>query len=401
MKKLWIMVALLAVMMFVMPAMATTTTSYPDQAISGGYPAGHFDDVYDLTTGDIVLTATYDGTGMVDDFGGNAHAWAELGVRSLGSSADFNPDWRDTYVYGTKIVDLLTDKNIRVGEVEVSGNGQNLYVTYRITEAGWAMKKTHLAVEDAIGSIPQTKKGDPKPNKFEFSTHHKPAATEYTYEVDTTQSSPTTTLYIAAEAELVQMADGHKDGKGKSWADGDDFSGKKWATYFTYKPTVVPVAGSGVWLATDYEWIANTFDPDPVGGPTLDLDDKLILQRMGGQGEGAYDMPSVPTVPGNNHRIWWDRDGVDPWQNPATANTGGIYPVIITLHATSDTTGTAYMNIRELDQGFETDSNWNTIELTPAGMTFTGDMKHLQVFYGLYGYGTTHSATFSDITVTQ
>ncbi|RZN33441.1 MAG: hypothetical protein EFT35_10680 [Methanophagales archaeon ANME-1-THS] len=59
------------------------------------------------------------------------------------------------------------------------------------------------------------------------------------------------------------------------------------------------------------------------------------------------------------------------------------------------------MNIRGLDQGFETDGNWNTIELTPAGMTFTGDVKHLQVFYGLYGYGATHSVSFTGITVTQ
>jgi hypothetical protein len=34
-------------------------------------------------------------------------------------------------------------------------------------------------------------------------------------------------------------------------------------------------------------------------------------------------------------------------------------------------------------------------------MTFTGDMTNLQVFYGLSGYGATHSVTFSNITVTQ
>jgi hypothetical protein len=165
-----------------------------------------------------------------------------------------------------------------------------------------------------------------------------------------------------------------------------------------FNPTWM-VEGSGVWLATDYDWSANTFDPDPAGAPTLDLDDKLILQKAGGQGESAYNLPSTPPAPGNNHRIWWDRDGVDPWQNPATANTGGFYQVIITLQATGDTAGTAYMNIRSLDQGFETDGNWNTIELTPAGMTFTGDMKHLQLFYGLYGYGATHSVAFNDISV--
>lgn len=90
-----------------------------------------------------------------------------------------------------------------------------------------------------------------------------------------------------------------------------------------------------------------------------------------------------------------------PWQNPATANTGGLYQIEIHLHATSDTQGTAYIKIRNLSQGFETDGNWSTIELMPAGMTFTGDMQQLVVFYGLYGYGATHSVEFSDIIVTQ
>jgi hypothetical protein len=34
-------------------------------------------------------------------------------------------------------------------------------------------------------------------------------------------------------------------------------------------------------------------------------------------------------------------------------------------------------------------------------MTFTGDMTNLVVFYGLYGYGATHTADFESITVTQ
>ncbi len=168
-----------------------------------------------------------------------------------------------------------------------------------------------------------------------------------------------------------------------------------------------PTSETGIWLATDFDelWEGsipvahNTFDPDPPGSPTLDLDDKLILQKVGGQGEGAYDLPLTPPAPGNNHRVWWDRDGVGPFQNDETANTDGIYEVVITLHATGATSGTAYMTINGLDQGFETDGNWNTIELTPAGMTFTGDMTKMQVFYGLYGYGATHNVSFNDITV--
>jgi len=181
-----------------------------------------------------------------------------------------------------------------------------------------------------------------------------------------------------------------------AWAE----LGVRSACYGDFNPTF-GVEGAGVWLATDHdEWqTLNTFDPDPPGSPTLDLDDKLILQKAGGHGEGDYNLPSPPPNPWANHRVWWDRDGVDPWQNDETANTGGIYNIEITLHATSDTSGEAYMTINGLAQGFETDGNWNTIELTPAGMTFSGDMEHLQVFYGLYGYGATHTVVFEDITV--
>lgn len=241
------------------PALTGFAKTYSNVTLSGGFQVGHFNDWWDLTAGDITLSFTYDATGLVDDFGGNAHAWAEIGLRSP-CYGDFNPTW---------------------------------------------------------------------------------------------------------------MAE-----------------------------------GAGVWLATDYEWSVNTFNPDPVGSPTLDLDDKLILQKGGGNGEGSYDLPSPPPNAGNNHRIWFDRDGVDQWQaasplavNGANYNTNGIYQIVITLHANDATSGTAYMSINGLDQGFETNGNWNTMELTPAGMTFTGDMTHLQVFYGLYGYGAIHTVSFTDITV--
>lgn len=237
-----------------------TTKNYGDLVISGGFQADHFDDVWDITKGDLVLSFTYDANGMVDDFGGSAHAWAELGVRTVGYP-DFNPTW--------------------------------------MTE------------------------------------------------------------------------------------------------------------GAGVWLATDYDWAANTFDPDPIGSPTLDIDDKLILQKGGGMGEGSYNLPSTPPNPWANHAVWFDRDGVDGYQaamwgaiDEVTYNTEGTYDIVITLHATSATTGTAYMTINGEPQGFYV-PGWHPgpADLMPAGMTFTGDMKKMQVFYGIYGYGATHVAEFTDITV--
>jgi len=206
-------------------------------------------------------------------------------------------------------------------------------------------------------------------------------------------------LKIAATVDLNGMVD---DSGAHAWSE----LGARAVGYGDFNPTW-DAEGAGVWLATDYDWTANTFAPDPVGSPTLDMDDKLILQKAGGHGEGDYNLPSAPPAPGNNHRVWFDRDGVDEWQddsplavNGGTYNTGGIYDVVITMQNTDATSGTALMTINGLDQGFETDGNWNTMELTPAGMTFTGDMAQMEVFYGLYGYGATHSVVFRDITVT-
>lgn len=232
---------------------------YEDQTLTGGFQANHFQELWDLTLCDMTVQFEADMTGMVDDLGGNAHAWTALGIRTLGYP-DFNPTW---------------------------------------------------------------------------------------------------------------MAE-----------------------------------GAGVWMASDYHWAANTFDPDPIGAPTQDIDDKFILQKGGGMGEGAYNLPDSPLNPGANHRVWFDRDGVDQWQalNPlavsgGTYNTNGTYDIVLTLHADDLGSGTAFMTINGLYQGFETDGNWNTMELTPAGMTFTGDMDSMQLFFGMYGYGATHTVIFEDIIV--
>ncbi len=243
----------------IMPIAAEETImNYSDISLSGGFQAGNFEEVWDITKSDLVLTFTVDLNGMVDDSG--AHAWSEFGVRTVGYG-NFNPTW----------------------EVE----------------------------------------------------------------------------------------------------------------------------GAGVWLATDYDWSANTFDPDPLGIPTLDLDDKLILQKAGGCGEGDYNLPSIPPNPLANHAVWFDRDGVDQWQalnwgaiDNVTYNTGGTYDVIITLHSTSDTSGEAYMTINGRPQGFYV-PNWHSgpADLMPAGMTFTGDMKQMQAFYGLYGDGAVHTVSFENIEI--
>ncbi|MBN2088859.1 T9SS type A sorting domain-containing protein [candidate division KSB1 bacterium] len=164
-----------------------------------------------------------------------------------------------------------------------------------------------------------------------------------------------------------------------------------------------PAAGHGVWLATDYDWTPNTFAPDVV--PTQDIDDKFILQKVAGQGEGSYNI----NFGGNqwlNYGIWFDRDGVDQWQatnwgmiDGKTYNTNGIYSICIHLHANHSMQGTAMMTVNGVQQGFYDTWRNGPPHHWPSGVSFVGDMTKMQVFYGLYGYGATHSVTFSDIEV--
>lgn len=372
---------------------------YGDVVLSGGFESDHFGDVWDLTAGDIVITFTYDGTGLVDDAG--AHAWSELGVRSLGSNGvDFSPYWRYAYPDVVKKPLFATCQDVVVGEVLFEFNQETgvIYLTYNMFGER-LLTSTQTIVVDDLSAVPSTSSGNPMPFKFPYCTDHEPAVTEFTYEIDASAWSGEyrPMLYVVAHAVVVNPDGTVIEG---AWASKNDFpDANNWANYFWVKPKTF--GGSGVWLSTDYDWTVDTFDPDPEGFPTQDLDDKLILQRKSGEGEGAYDLPHSPVDPMANYRIWWDRDGVDPWQNDETANTGGRYEVEIRLHATSDTTGTAYMRVWGLDQGFEEDDIWGSIECTPAGMTWSGDMHHLLVFYSLYGYGATHEVIFEDILVTQ
>ncbi|MDD1648685.1 MAG: hypothetical protein LUQ42_05310, partial [Methanomicrobiales archaeon] len=167
MKRILVAGLMLALLVCAVPAMGAT---YPDQTLSGGYQAGHFNDVWDLTAGDMTLSFTYDGNGLVDDAG--THAWSELGVRSVGSG-DFNPMLT---VYWTKTIDLFAGQNIDVGNVMIQRVGNLLYITY-VTSDNWALTETHLAVGtiDVNGvctGITQTKKGNPIPGQFPYNMIH-------------------------------------------------------------------------------------------------------------------------------------------------------------------------------------------------------------------------------------
>lgn len=195
------------------------------------------------------------------------------------------------------------------------------------------------------------------------------------------------------------------------------------------------VSDSDTWLDSDGFTERGNPNPDEI----QDLDDKHALQSSGGRGERDYDVllsdPNIVLDPPigsfSNYGIWYDRDGVDPWQDndPTTGgvsvpwgqqdgrktyNTGGVYLITITYHAISDDLGVMFATINgdaygevepeEIDvpvpQGFVRNQD-GTYQHYPAGLSFKGDMKHMQVFAGIWAPNTPSEHDYGDIIITQ
>lgn len=166
------------------------------------------------------------------------------------------------------------------------------------------------------------------------------------------------------------------------------------------------------WLGpdNDYEW-----DPTHPGlDPAQDGDDKHSLAATSGVGEWHYDVEDADGVFGydagwdtvlpmfgshDNHGLWYDRTGVDKWQatswensgiNAGRINTEGKYDIVITYHAIDAGMGVMFATVNGVQQGFYKPS-WHggglgEADRYPAGISFKGDMKQMQVFAGSFAY---------------
>jgi hypothetical protein len=151
-------------------------------------------------------------------------------------------------------VTLWAGQHIDAGTVTVATDGENLIVTYNVTEP-WGLKETHLYV----GTEPPSKMA---PGRFPYKHEHLDGATvdEYVIPLSDLDVGCDDTLYIAAHAALdsdepgyggeTGWGEGQPSGKGWSmyfsvtitcgcempcetaWAAGEDFPGNNWATYF-------------------------------------------------------------------------------------------------------------------------------------------------------------------------
>ena len=137
-------------------------------------------------------------------------------------------------------------KHIPVGELTVTveevGGVDSLVVTYTITDSEWELLETHLYV----GITPPTKSA---PGRFPYGPEHVYILSPGIYVIPLADFGVTTTLYIAAQAEVRKQEVDPDTGEpmvdpdtGEPiyqeetvWADGTQIrTGKNWAMYFEF-----------------------------------------------------------------------------------------------------------------------------------------------------------------------
>jgi len=156
-----------------------------------------------------------------------------------------------------KEINLIAGQNTVAGNVTVTNDEENLYITYN-TSDDWQINRTHLYV----GKIAPTKSA---PGRFPYKHESLGGVVKDYYEIPLNEFEVNLgdVVYIAAHADLVK---GKKEEGG--WAEGTEISpGKDWAMYFDYQLLEIEGIAAQI-LATQelgkqyFEQLNSQNDPD-------------------------------------------------------------------------------------------------------------------------------------------
>jgi len=155
-----------------------------------------------------------------------------LGLLAFGGSATAE-------ICGTpQVVTLFAGQTIEAGNLTVSNDATNLYITYTSADPWW-LAETHLHVADSLAGIPQTRKGNPVPGNFQYSRTYDPLVREDTHTIPKSDLSldDNNSVIVAGHAVVVQLdASGDLIASETGWGDGKRFVDRgSWATYFSYQ----------------------------------------------------------------------------------------------------------------------------------------------------------------------
>ena len=104
------------------------------------------------------------------------------------------------------IVDLMAGQNYDAGQVEVSDDGEHIYVKID-TEDGWELKQTHVHVARNLEGFPN-EGNNPPPGRFDYKKEHNPPVSEYTYKIKNSWDSGNVLIAVHADVCKTSLVSG-------------------------------------------------------------------------------------------------------------------------------------------------------------------------------------------------
>jgi len=216
-------------------------------------------------------------------------------------------------------------KAMDVGEVTITNDATNLIVTIVVDTGPWQLAESHVHLAEAVEDIPQTKKGNARPGKFDYcetdpqATFVSPTQHVYTIPLsdigDGVASGSGDAIVVAVHTaieyvEIVEVPGAEPEEilhEETAWGQGEEISeGADWAMYIDYVLAMPDLVGSDIALGTDpipanthlnFDYtVANIAGEGPAGDSVFDVlgylssDDVLdagdfkILGYAGGSG---------------------------------------------------------------------------------------------------------------------
>jgi hypothetical protein len=131
------------------------------------------------------------------------------------------------------VIDINAGQHYLSGNVTISNDLQNLFVTYNANE-DWNFKELHLFVGD-YEDVP-TRNGNPVPGRFPYKVSFNQLTTTYTFtiplsEVETDANGCFT---VAAHSSMRRIGVNGGNQTETGWAGYSEFPGNNWARYFNY-----------------------------------------------------------------------------------------------------------------------------------------------------------------------
>ena len=130
--------------------------------------------------------------------------------------------------------DLIAGKHYDAGDVIITTDDTYLYITI-ITQNGWSLTETHIAVGGSLADIPLNRPGCPMNGRFPYQSKHD-NQTSHEVAIPLSSINYGETIVVAVHAVVVNQTSKGKRWEETAWGEGEQFRCGNWAMYIEHTP---------------------------------------------------------------------------------------------------------------------------------------------------------------------